>query len=57
MYPSGGPVSRMMEVWEYCAPQIDVFAPDIYVPDFPGICDAYVKRGNPLFIPECATHS
>lgn len=57
LYPSGGPVSRMMEVWEYCAPNIDVFAPDIYVPDFPGVCDAYVKRGNPLFIPECATHS
>ncbi len=57
LYPSGGPVARMMEVWEYCAPQIDVFAPDIYVPDFPGVCDAYTKRGNPLFIPECATHS
>ena len=57
MYPSGGPVARMMEVWEYCAPHIDVFAPDIYVPDFPGVCDAYTKRGNPLFIPECATHS
>lgn len=57
LYPSGGPVSRMMEVWEYCAPHIDVFAPDIYVPNFTEVCDAYVKRGNPLFIPECATHS
>lgn len=56
-FPSGGPVSRVMEVWDFCAPQIDVIAPDIYVPDFMGICDEYVRRENPLFIPECATHS
>lgn len=56
-YPSGGPVSKMMEVWKYCAPAIDIIAPDIYVPDFCGVCDAYIKMGNPLFIPETATHS
>ena len=56
-YPSGGPVSKMMEVWRYCAPSIDVIAPDIYVPYFCDVCDQYVKMGNPLFIPECATHS
>lgn len=57
IYPSGGPVARMMEVWKYCAPSIDVIAPDIYVPDFCGVCDQYVKLGNPLFVPETATHS
>lgn len=56
-YPSGGPVSRMMEVWTYSAPQIDVLAPDIYVPNFVEICDEYTRRDTPLFIPECATHS
>lgn len=56
-YPSGGPVERMMEVWQCAAPAIDVIAPDIYVPDFCGVCDAYTKNGNPLFIPEAATHS
>ncbi len=56
-YPSGGPVARMMEVWQYAAPAIDVYAPDIYVHDFCDVCDAYGKRGNPLFIPETATHS
>lgn len=56
-YPSGGPVSRMYEVWKYCAPAIDLFCPDIYVPDFCGVCDEYTRRGTPLFIPECATHS
>ncbi len=56
-YPSGGPVSRMMEVWKYRAPEIDVIAPDIYVQNFLEICDEYTRRNTPLFIPECATHS
>lgn len=56
-YPSGGPVSRMMEVWKYQAPSIDIIAPDIYVPNFCEVCDEYTREGNPLFIPETATHS
>lgn len=57
MYPTGGPVAKVMEVWKYAAPSIDVFAPDIYVPDFCDVCDTYTKLDNPLFIPETATHS
>lgn len=34
-----------------------MIAPDIYVPNFLEICDEYTRRNNPLFIPECATHS
>ena len=56
-YPSGGPVARMMEVWKFCAPDIDIFAPDIYVRDFYRRCESYQKNGNPLFIPETACHS
>lgn len=56
VYPSGGPVSRMHEVWRFRAPVIDVLCPDIYVPDFTGVCDDY-SRNQPLFIPEAATHS
>ena len=55
-YPSGGPVSRMHEVWRYCAPTIDVLCPDIYAPDFLAICDDNA-RNQPLFIPEAAVHS
>lgn len=55
-YPSGGPVARMMEVWKYAAPSIDVFGADIYVQDFLDTCDLYVKLGNPLLIPETAAH-
>ena len=56
-YPTGGPVSRVHEVWQYCAPAVDVFCPDIYVPNFDEICAEFTRRGNPLFIPETATHS
>lgn len=56
-YPSGGPVSRTREVWRFAAPSIDLYGPDIYVPDFCGVCDEYTRRGEALFIPECATHS
>lgn len=55
-YPSGGPVARMMEVWKYCAPNIDIYAPDIYTQNFIEVCEEYRKLGNPMFIPETATH-
>lgn len=56
-YPSGGPVDRMHAVWRFGAPSIEVFCPDIYVPYFCDVCDAYTQHGNPLFIPEAAAHS
>jgi hypothetical protein len=51
-YPSGGPVSRMMDIWHLAAPQLSLLAPDIYLADFDGICERYTREGNPLFIPE-----
>ena len=56
-YPTGGPVSRVREVWRFCAPSIDIYGPDIYVPNFREICEEYTRRGEALFIPETATHS
>lgn len=56
-YPTGGPVSKMIEVYQFAAPHIDVICPDIYVRDFCGVCDAYSRPDNPLLIPETATHS
>ena len=56
-YPTGGPVSKVHEVWDFCAPNIDVYCPDIYVPQFKEVCDEYTRRGGALFIPESATHS
>ncbi|NEW83829.1 MAG: hypothetical protein GZ094_15885 [Mariniphaga sp.] len=51
-YPSGGPVSRVLDVWKAAAPSIDLFAPDIYLDDFKRVCKIYHQAGNPLFIPE-----
>lgn len=55
-YPSGGPVTRMHEVWRYRADAIDVLCPDIYVKEFMDVCDDY-SRNQPLLIPEAAVHS
>jgi hypothetical protein len=51
-YPSGGPVSRMMDIWHAAAPSIALQAPDIYLNDFADICASYTRQANPLFIPE-----
>ena len=56
-YPTGGPVAKLIDIWQYAAPAIDVIAPDIYVPYFSEVCDEYHVKGNPLFIAECETHS
>jgi hypothetical protein len=51
-YPSGGPVSRMMDIWRAAAPAVDLLAPDIYLEDFKAVCASYMRSGNPLLIPE-----
>ncbi|HVX67019.1 MAG TPA: DUF5597 domain-containing protein, partial [Bryobacteraceae bacterium] len=52
IYPCGGPVARVMDFWRAAAPEIDLIAPDIYLPDFKGITAEYTRLRNPLFIPE-----
>ncbi len=54
-YPSGGPVIGMLDVWKAAAPNIDVIAPDIYLPSHESYLrnmTAYRRPDNPLFIPE-----
>jgi beta-galactosidase GanA len=51
-YPSGGPQAHNHDFWRAGAPQIDVLAPDIYLPKFAEIAAMYSRNGNPLFIPE-----
>ena len=51
-YPSGGPQAHNHDFWRAGAPQIDVLAPDIYLPNFAEIAALYSRNGNPLFIPE-----
>ncbi len=51
-YPSGGPQEHVHDIWRIAAADIDIFSPDIYLPDFPAIVEAYAHSWNPLFIPE-----
>ena len=54
-YPSGGPVTGVLDIWKWAAPHLDLIAPDIYIdtPEtFREVCEAYNRPDNPLFIPE-----
>ena len=51
-YPSGGPVSKLLDVWQLAAPHLDFIAPDIYLSSFRSACADYATQGNVLFIPE-----
>lgn len=53
VYPSGGPLPHVFDIWRAAAPHIDFFAPDIYAIDsFDWVCETFKTQGNPLFIPE-----
>jgi hypothetical protein len=52
VYPSGGPLPQVIDIWRAAAPSIDFIAPDIYIDDFATVCKDYTRSGNPLFIPE-----
>ena len=56
-YPSAGPLPQVMDIWQAGAPAIDLLSPDFYNPRFAWYCDLYVRRGNPLFIPEIRTEA
>lgn len=56
-YPSGGAVSKVLDIYKWFTPHIDLIAPDIYIADSRGyeaICAAYAREDNPLFVPESA---
>lgn len=54
-YPSGGPVSHMLDTWKLAAPSLSLLAVDIYLGNyttFNDLCKKYNRPDNPLFIPE-----
>jgi hypothetical protein len=51
-YPGGGPLPHVFDIWHAGAPSIDIFAPDLYRPDFAYMAQQFTREGNPLFIPE-----
>lgn len=52
VYPNGGPVSRVMDIWKAAAPNIDIQSPDIYLLNFKEIVAMYHRDDNPLLVPE-----
>ncbi len=52
IYPSGGPTSTVLDVWQKFAPTLSFISPDIYLSDYSTLCETYSHRNQPLFIPE-----
>ena len=51
-YPSGCPEPHVLDIWRAGGPQIDINAPDIYLPNFTEWVAKFHQNGNPLFVPE-----
>ena len=54
-YPAGGAVTRVLDLYRWYTPHLDLIAPDIYLGDARGyeaVCAWYGWEENPLFIPE-----
>ena len=54
-YPSGGAVSKVLDIYKWFTPHIDLIAPDIKFSNlrvFEAICAVYSRDDNPLFFPE-----
>lgn len=56
-FPTGGPNARVFGIWRSAAPAVQAYAPDVYVPYFCDVADAYRAGGSPLLVPETATHA
>jgi len=54
-YPSGGGVSKVLDIYKWYTPHLDFVAPDNYSLDAKGfaeVCAAYARDDNPFFMPE-----
>ncbi len=51
-YPSAGPLAHLIEIWKCGAPNIDIYAPDIYDTGFKEWVAQYKRADNPFFTPE-----
>ncbi len=51
-YPSGCPEPHVLDIWRAGGPDIDLNAPDIYLPNFTEWVARFHQNGNPLFVPE-----
>jgi hypothetical protein len=52
IYPSGGPVPSVIDIYHLFAPTLSFVSPDIYTTEYEQTCLEYSHRQQPLFIPE-----
>lgn len=52
VYPSGGGVPEVLDIWQKFAPSLNCIAPDIYLNDYSATLAKYRHRGQPLLIPK-----
>ena len=54
-YPSGGAVTKVMDIYKWFTPHVDMIAPDIKPRAsriYEAMCATYARDDNPLFLPE-----
>ena len=54
-YPSGGAVSKVLDIYKWFTPHLDLIAPDNYQlnsDNFKAVCATYARDDNPFFMPE-----
>ena len=54
-YPSGGAVAKVLDIYKWVTPHVDMISPDAHVADtknYKAVCDAYARDDNPFFNPE-----
>jgi hypothetical protein len=55
IFCSGEPVPKVLDIYKWFTPHIDLIAPDIYTPNstsYEAECAVYARDDNPLFLPE-----
>ena len=54
-YPSGGGVTKVLDIHKWFTPSVDMVAPDAHVAEskaYENVCKAYARDDNPFFMPE-----
>jgi hypothetical protein len=60
IFGMGGPVSKVLDIYKWFTPHVDIIGPDIYIRNsgaFEAVCTAYSRNDNPLFLPESGSDS
>ncbi|PVH77693.1 glycoside hydrolase family 35 protein [Cadophora sp. DSE1049] len=52
VFPSGGALSEVLDVWQIFAPALDILSADVYNGDYNGTHEVYGHRNYPRFVPE-----